>query len=104
RERDKGHLCFRYQADVPVPAGVPLERGALGLTLYRLGEAQPYAPDLGHLYAPSDHAHPLRDAEPCLVALAALETRIPSTPLEEVDEGTPEVSQHLLQELGVYLS
>jgi len=46
-------------------------------------QAQPHTPDLGYLHAMTNHRDPLRDTKARLVALLALEARIPCSALKE---------------------
>src|SRR5579885_1871120 len=66
--------------------------------------AQPHTPDLGYLHAMTYHRDPLRDTKARLVALLALEARIPCSALKEVDERSPEGGERLLQRLRVHLA
>src|SRR5579883_920707 len=76
-------LALGDRCDKPVATGVAREGGALGRTHDGLREAQPHTPDLGYLHAMTNHRDPLRDTKARLVALLALEARIPCSALKE---------------------
>jgi hypothetical protein len=84
-----------------VPGGRALEGGTLGRQFDRLRQANPAPADRQYTNASPLDAHPLGDPKPLPGRAVFLELGKFSPALEEIDLGTPEIGQRLLQNLRI---
>lgn len=103
RDGNIRHLELDRQADVPMPVGLPGERGALGRPVHFLGLPDTDPTNLGDVDFAVRDLDPLGDAESSTVPLATLEPRIAGSTLEEIHEGSMQVFEDLLEGLGIAL-
>ena len=101
RKGNVGHSERRREGDVPVSRSVLLECGRLGWQIdrHRLANADPA--NLGDVDTTVCDLHPLWNAKASLVTLFGLEARKASPPGEKVGKGPVQVSQSLLESLGI---
>jgi len=104
RQRGIRHLALCDEADVPPAHGVSGERGAGDPPLDGARLPHPDAADFGDIDGHIVHLDTLGDPERRPVALLRLELREVSALLEEVPERPIQISNGLLQQLGIYLA